>query len=211
MKNRNPYLVLFLAMTIFICSSCEKETTDLKSPPSYQAIDQLPEFVPINAIEVLKSLNMPINEGSSIDVKMGTYYVDPCNLKNSTLCDDEIGCKMNSFSIILSKQDPNSEIINLKIESSNSRAISYDSAIIGNDNKFTLFARSRIYNSMSPGEYIIAISGEFIDRGIKDVHIGYYMLNNSGNSLSEIMGNSECRVLYDPDAISDKVLIRTIN
>ena len=161
-------------------------------------------LVSIEIIRNMEELGMPINVGEKPPNIEGTYHIGLCALLNSSIAGDVEGCIFDDFEIVFHNQ--NTENLSIKIDylCGLDKLEGVDAFIVGNNNKFTVFAKITLHEDYSAAAYICALSGEVSPQGILDTHISHFMVDDGGDPLNCHIENGKGRVLFDRDGFSEK-------
>ncbi|MBE3085139.1 MAG: hypothetical protein IMZ64_02850 [Bacteroidetes bacterium] len=170
-------------------------------------------LVPQSIIDELKRLGMPINTGVTPPTLNGIYNITQFVLKSSNIVNDwAIGSRFNDWHVKFSLQD-NSRLtlrvdyasIDYTSGTATSTGYGVASFIVGTGNTFTVFVK--VLDTRSSGEtadLVYVLSGNVGANSINNFYYANFMLDNHGYT-SVYMANSNGRVLYDLDGVSEKI------
>ncbi len=168
------------------------------------------DIVPQSIIDEMESLDMPIYTGANPpNIGLGTtgksYLASPFILVSSNITNDTPGRQFGDYYFKL--YDQNSDDLTIKLTYSNSgeEGTGLGGYIVGDNNKFSVFAEVNSTYLGSEAVLIHVISGTWTSSGIKDLYFANFMLDNKGNAEGYWIEDGEGRVIYDSDGLSETI------
>lgn len=207
------YLILSLIIVILSISSCTTDATDVFSGDGdIIALDDngltpsINSFLPDSILQEMISLGMPINTGDKPPLLEGMYLANPLKLLASNIASDYVGQSFVDYTYNFHGQNHNNLTINVDYESSIDDAVGVGSYIVGSDNDFTIFVQAlSTHPNGSQANFVYVLSGRLSNRGIEDLNLALFMIDNQGNSGGVWIENGQGRVINDADLISEKI------
>jgi hypothetical protein len=205
MKKLHFALIFCILVAVIFISSCKKDENNNLVQDNGLTKD-INDFIPPHILKILDSLGMPINRGGNPAVIEGNYDVSPNVLIASNRENDVIGGQYSD--VLLTFSDQNNEKLTLLTQYSqaNQESKGYSSFIVGDNDKFTVFARIKthdpFYNDSALSTQIY--SGTIKADHIENLHIALVMLDDYGDNNNHYIEIGDARVFHDSDSISEK-------
>ncbi len=203
MKNLKFIPIAFLF--VFFLFSCEKEEKKDDKVNEDGLTEEITDLVPQSVLDEIENLGMNINGGDNPPSIENSYLASPFILKASNRSSDNVGMSFADYYVKFYSQDNDDLSIRLSYENGGESGTGLGGFIVGDDNKFTVFAE---VNSQYAGETVQmlhVISGKIASDGIDDLYFANFMLDNNGNPNGYWIEDGEGRVIYDSDGFSEEV------
>ena len=206
MKNTQILSILSLAaLALLTLASCEKADTCDPQVNEDGLTREVTDLVPQDVLDEIERLGMPIFGGVHPPDLEGSYFVSPFILLASNRPGDVIGSLRNDMTFTLYSQDNQGLTINLDYELGPEKGTGLGSFIVGEGNRFSVFAEVIAESEGETAKGVNVLSGEITANGIKDLYYGFFMIDNGGNPKNIWIENGEGRVNYDSDGVSERL------
>jgi Leucine-rich repeat (LRR) protein len=186
---------LLMAASLLLLIACPGEFSD----PKKSILDkQLKSVLSSEMMKTIKEMGMPIHYGTNPPNIEGTYLADDQTLKMSNIRNDTPpGTKFMDEVLTISDQDNDKFTATLKLETE-SYSNTYSMVISGKDDKFTLYASTKIYfddNTSING--VVLYSGRIEEGEIYDLHNGMFITDEEYFGMGEIY--------YEADGVAERI------
>ncbi|MDX2245755.1 MAG: hypothetical protein SF052_03200 [Bacteroidia bacterium] len=203
MKNLLFLAIFFILTTLFV--GCEKGEVSPKVDEN-GLTKEITDLVPQYILDEMKELGMPINGGANPPIIEETYFATPFILKSSNRPGDTPGFQFLDYKVIFSSQNNDDLTIMVDYESGPESGSGIGSFIVGEGCEFSVFVEiNSVYSGGTTAKFIHVISGSLVNKGIENLYLANFMINNNGNPQGVWIENGEGRVIYDQDGFSEKL------
>ncbi|SHI88279.1 hypothetical protein SAMN05444280_107100 [Tangfeifania diversioriginum] len=207
MKTNINHILATLFLVGIIATNCKKdEMNDLIEENGLSR--DINDFIPQDILDILDSLDMPINTGGNPANIEGTFLMNPSILMSSNIETDIIGFEFNELLISFFEQNNDELTITTQYveEDASQEGEGYGSFLVGEGNDFSVFAKNMTYDTFDNDSALntIIFTGTIGEEGIEDLHVAVVMLNDFGDPNNQYIEIGDSRVLYDEDAISER-------
>jgi len=192
MKKLSYFL---MAISLLLLIACPGEIVD----PKKATLDrQLKGVLSPEMMKTIREMGMPIYYGTNPPNVEGTYLADDQTMKKSNFEDDDPpGTKYKDEVLTISDQDNDNFTVTLKLETE-SYSNTYSMVISGKDDKFTLYASTKIYfddNTSING--VVLYSGRIEEGEIYDLHNGMFITDEEYFGMGQIY--------YEADGLAERI------
>ncbi|MBV6440690.1 MAG: hypothetical protein DYG98_12510 [Haliscomenobacteraceae bacterium CHB4] len=195
----------FLLLVGVMLVGCEKKQPESKVQENGLTKD-INDLVPQSIIDQMQSLGMPIHGGDNPPSIENTYLAAPFILLSSNVPGDFPGKSFADYEVTF--YDQNNDDLTIKVDYLNGpeSGTGLGCYIVGDKCKFSVFVEINSMNTNgTKAKMIHVISGTFIEKGIEDLHLANFMLDDYGDPSGIWIGVGEGRVAYDQDGFSEIV------
>lgn len=200
-------IILFCFILSLFTTSCKDAGPVIEENGLTKDIN---DIVPQSIIDEMESLDMPIYTGTNPpNIGIGTigrsYKASPFILVSSNITNDSPGSQFGDYYFKL--YDQNSDDLTIKLTYSNSgeEGTGLGGYIVGDNNKFSIFAEVNSTYKSSNAVLVHVISGTLTSDGIEDLYFANFMIDNNENVGGYWIENGEGRVIYDSDGLSETI------
>jgi len=205
-------IILFCIILSLFTTSCKDTGPVVEENGLTKNIN---DIVPQSIIDEMESLDMPIYTGPNPpNIGIGTtgksYLASPFILVSSNITNDTPGRQFGDYYLKLYDQNSDDLTIKLTYLNSDEEGTGLGGYIVGDNNKFSIFAEVNSTYKNSNDEVFSAIlihviSGTWTSSGIKDLYFANFMIDNNENIGGYWIENGEGRVIYDSDGLSETI------
>lgn len=206
MKTKNLFLTLFIAVASMYFIGCDKSEESLIEENGLSK--DINDFMPQEILDILESLDMPINTGGNPPSIEGAFLKSPNILMNSNRSNDNIGSTYADLTVTFSNQNTKKLTVTVKQKQNNTEGDGIGSYIVGNNNNFSVFSEIHSYNDTYNDSSRVAkiYTGTISADGIVNYHDCIVMLDDYGDPNDHYIAIGDTRVFYDSDNIAEKVV-----
>jgi len=206
MKTTKLFLALFITAASMYFIGCDESEDSLIEENGLSR--DINDFMPQEILDILESLEMPINTGGDPPSIEGSFEKSPNILMNSNRSADNIGSTYADLTVTYSDQNSNKLTVTVKQKQNNTEGDGIGSFIVGNNNNFSVFSRIHSYNDYYNDSSLIAkiYTGTISAEGIVNYHDCIVMLDDYGDPNDHYISIGDTRVFYDSDNIAERVL-----
>jgi len=194
--------LLFYLMTGFVffaLTSCEEDKSDKVLDDGLTR--EIHELVPAEILETIEGLGMPVYGGGNPPNIENIYEIDPLTLLDSNVPDDnDPGTVFATMRSRFYQQDNSELTIAVDYSSGGESGTGLGAFIVGDNNRFTVFAELNASIQGQDAELVLMFSGRLVSDGIEDAHVANFMLEN--NEGEYWIPNGTGRVFHDADGHS---------
>ncbi len=198
--NLKWFVLIIIAISMFSIG-CEEENKDGKVEAN-GLTKKINDLVSEEILNNMKQLGMNINTGDTPPSIKGSYLVSPFILLKSNRPGDNAGKKFADYKVKFYNQDNENLEVAVDYVNGPEKGNGIGAFIVGNNNKFTVFAEMTSRSGGATAKTVQVLSGEIADNGIKNFYYANFMLDNNGNPNDVWIENGEGRVIYDSDGFS---------
>lgn len=202
MKNTSILILAIISVSYLV--SCKKG----KDGPSNEEIlkNKIEDVIPQQYLDTLKTLNFPVNEGTTPPNMEGAFYVSPLILKASNIQGDKPGNAFLSSKVKFFDQHNDDFGISLIGEHVLTlRDTSIVTAISGSGNNFTIYGKVKSTYGSYSAIFATIISGVKEGNNIKNYTIGLINIDNTKGGTGIFVPEGKARVAYDSDLITESI------
>lgn len=187
-------------------SSCLEEHDELVPRVDELGLTkEIRDLVPIEILDEMIDLGMPINGGENPPSVEGTYFASPFILESSNRPSDYKGQSFADFEVTFYGQDNDKLEIMADYKNGPETGVGVGSFIVGNECEFSVFLDIEGMISGYTASFVFVLSGKLVSDGIVDLYYANFMVNDNGDPGGVFIENGEGRVIYDQDGFSEKV------
>ncbi len=205
--NLRWFVLITIVISMFSIG-CEEENKDSKVEAN-GLTKEINNLVSEEILGNMKSLGMNINTGDTPPSIKGSYFVSPFILRSSNRPSDNAGKKFADYKVKFYNQDNENLEIAVDYINGPEKGNGIGAFIVGNSNKFTVFAEMTSHSKGATAKTVHVLSGEIVDNGIKNFYYANFMLDNKGNPGNVWIENGQGRVIYDSDGFSEKTSFKS--
>ncbi|ETZ21923.1 hypothetical protein [Pedobacter sp. V48] len=201
---KNTSILILAIISISYLASCKKG----KDGPSNEEIlkNKIEDVIPQQYLDTLKTLNFPVNEGTTPPNMEGAFYVSPLILRVSNILGDKPGNAFLSSKVKFFDQHNDDFGISLIGEHVLTlRDTSIVTAISGSGNNFTIYGKVKSTYGSYSAIFATIISGIKEGNNIKNYTIGIINIDNSKGGTGIFVPEGKARVAYDSDLITESI------
>jgi hypothetical protein len=206
MKTQLYFLFVGLILLGIFATSCKTDETSqlIEENRLSKAISN---FISDDIFNVLDSLGMPVHTGGNPVKVEGTFLVSKAVLLASNFSDDSVGYEFEGIKISFSDQNSKELTLTAEFTQDSSEAECYESYISGEGNDFSVFSKSKTFDSTGKDSAFSAqvYSGTWSSEGINDLYMAVVMLDNHGNPQKSYLDVGNARLVFDKDGLSEKI------
>ncbi|MBN1252780.1 MAG: hypothetical protein JXR51_05990 [Bacteroidales bacterium] len=202
--KKNKIIPLAILFVLFLFS-CNKDDEKVSKVDENGLTEEINNLVPASVLEEIESLGMPINGGDNPPNMEKSYLASPFILKASNRESDYIGLQFADYYFQFYDQDNDNLTIKLSYLNGPESGDGIGGFIVGDDNKFTVFAEIQAVAYEETVQMVHIISGTLATDGIDNLYFANFMLDNNGNPNGYWIEDGEGRVIYDSDGFSEEV------
>jgi hypothetical protein len=194
-----------LVLGIFATSCKTDETSQLMEENGLsKAINN---FISDDIFNILDSLGMPVHTGGEPVNVEGAFLVSKAVLLASNFPDDSVGYEFEEIKISFSGQNTKELTLTAEFTQDSSETECYESYISGEGNDFSVFSKSKTFDSTGKDSAFSAqvYSGTWSSEGINDLYMAVVMLDNHGNPQKSYLDVGNARLVFDKDGLSEKI------
>jgi hypothetical protein len=193
-------LILILSAALVSCNNDD----DDKAPADNGLSKEINDLVPAEVLQELKNLGMPIHKGLNPPDLQLKFYCSPLVLKETNVNNDVYrpGYVFADYYGNFYEQNNDKLTIKMDYENGPETGTGLGSFISGEGNNFSVFAEIHGEAQGDKARLIQILSGTITDTGIKDLHVGNFMLEG-GDESEYWIDNGEGRILFDSDGMSE--------
>jgi hypothetical protein len=197
-------LILLLFISIFAYNCSDDDDTQEEKEGFYGSIEDIREFYNDDLVDALEDLGFIINTGNNPPQLDGDYFISPMELEASTVTGDVIGTIFENYSASFSNQDNTELTIDFSGVSTSETDEGSGSFISGDNNKFSIFLKLTSLSGTIPTQTAMAITGEVVENGLKNIRVAVLMLDDKGDPENVYIENNTGRLFFDSDGLSPK-------
>jgi hypothetical protein len=186
---------------MFLTLSCQKDVEE------NGLTNKINKIISEGVLADIENMGMPIYRGNNppIDIE-GEYLISPNICKASNRPNDQYaaGHQFSDYYVRFEKQNNRKLTIDVNMRQSFSDGESYDAYIVGEGNNFTVFTKTKAkILTFHSYQTVDIYSGTVTADGIKNFYLSSIMIKGGG-SIYGLIENSQCRISFDSDGLSEK-------
>ncbi len=191
-------LLLMLAVVVVV-SGCDDDDLIL----SDGLTREIHELVPPEILEVIEGLGMPVYGGGKPPNIEEIFEGAPLILLSTNVPNDHSpGYRFADLRVKFYNQDNSKFTIGVDYTSGSERGTGLGGFVVGDNNRFTVFAELDSSIGDSHADMVLMFSGERVADGILELHMANFMVDNYGNPQGYWIPDGTGRVFHDSDGHS---------
>ncbi|MBT1687134.1 hypothetical protein [Dawidia soli] len=197
-------LCVLTGTLLALVSSCGSDDDD--NAPADGLSKDITNLVPAGLLTEMKSLGMPVHEGTTPPDLTGTFRASLLELKASNIENDpyQPGHIFEDYVVTFFDQDNEKLTIKKNYQNGPESGEGIGSFISGTGNKFSVFAEIHATSGGDEARLILVTSGTMTDTGIQDLYYSLFMLDNGDNTSGYWIDDGSGRISADEDGFSEK-------
>lgn len=194
--------LFFIVISTLFIFSCKKNSDDNPDTPR-----KIQDLIPDSILNKMKTLGMPIYNGSTPPDIQRIYLVTPFGLAATNIPNDRtIGSLFADYSVKFYSQDNGKLSVKVDYKNGPESGTGLGSIISGSDSMFTVAAKiTGLHNNSDSASLVQVISGTLTSGAIHNIRVAFFMLNNYGNASGYWIQSGQGRILNDVDGNSPVV------
>ena len=193
------WIYLMTGFVFFALTSCEEDKSDKVLDDGLTR--EIHELVPAEILETIEGLGMPVYGGGNTPNIENIYEIDPLTLLDSNVPgDSDPGAVFATMRSRFYQQDNEKLTIAVDYTSGGESGTGLGAFIVGDNNRFTVFAELNASIQGQDAELVLMFSGRLVSDGIENAHVANFMLEN--NEGGYWIPNGTGRVFHDADGHS---------
>ena len=193
------WIYLMTGFVFFALTSCEEDESDKVLDDGLTR--EIHELVPAEILETIEGLGMPVYGGGNPPSIENIYEIDPLTLLSTNVPGDtDPGAVFATMRSRFYQQDNSNLTIAVDYTSGGETGTGLGACIVGDNNRFTVFAELNASLQEQDAELVLMFSGRLVSDGIEDAHVANFMIENNGGGYW--IPNGTGRVFRDGDGHS---------
>jgi hypothetical protein len=164
------------------------------------------DFIPDEILAEIRENGQPIFEGLNPPDVTGRYIIDPYVLVASNFEDSsEPGREFARLTTRFSEFSPDNLTLKVDLDQGGNEGEGFGSFISGQGNNFTIYVRIERERDEFTTLETRVYSGTLEDRGIRNLYVSLFMIDDRGDPEGNLIENGEGRLFRDEDGFSERV------